>query len=400
MKHRLATLRLFVAATLLAAPAVVRAHQTLYISTSSGTVDTLNPSGVVSTFARVASGPQAYIFGIAFSPSGDLFAVNYKKGVISRIKPDGAVSTFATLPDGSTPAGITFDAAGNLYTANDGNDTISKVSPTGEIATYAVLPAGSGPDDVAFDASGNLFVADQHSNDVSKITPDGTVSIFAKFSKDAGTNGLAFNANGNLFVSNYGTGEIAKITPDGKKSQFADLGTKPEPFGISFGPNGSLYVTELTGIAVITPKGEVSTLAQLGHIPAFVKFGPPAAEPSLKASVVATVPQTTVGSGTPGEFTVTLSAPQPADVSIGYEIEGSATNGADYKSLSDGGTVFGSPVGREIIKAGETSANIEVKPKGDLDGTAKKTVKLVLAPGLHYSVDTMPAATVHILSEK
>ena len=283
MKNSLNALRLTAAATaLLAAPAAMQAQQTLYVASESGIIDSVSPAGVVTTFATVGVFSYDNIFGVAFGPTGDLFAVDESTNVISKVSPDGKASPFALLPAVSEGSGIAFDTSGNLYSANFASDTISKIDPNGVVTTFVTLPSGSGPNDLAFDAGGNLYVANQTSNTVSLITPGGVVSTFAKFGKHAGSNGLAFDKNGNLYVSNYESGDIEKVTPDGTKSTFAKLGPDPEPLGLAFDKNGNLYVAVVTGIDEISPDGKtVNSFANDSDDPTFLAFGPAAVpEPS------------------------------------------------------------------------------------------------------------------------
>ncbi len=50
------------------------------------------------------------------------------------------------------------------------------------------------------------------------------------------------------------------------------------------------------------------------------------------------------------------------------------------------------------IKAGKTSKPIKITPLGNLGGTGKKTVKLVLEPGTGYTVGTTSKVKVSILA--
>ena len=100
--------------------------------------------------------------------------------------------------------------------------------------------------------------------------------------------------------------------------------------------------------------------------------------PTPEVSVAATVPETVMGEGQPGDFTVTLSAPQPQNVFIRYKVSGSAANGTDYVALT----------GTKKIKAGKTRKTIKIQPQGNLGGLPKKKVKFTLLPDSSYEVMT------------
>ena len=106
------------------------------------------------------------------------------------------------------------------------------------------------------------------------------------------------------------------------------------------------------------------------------------------ATLAATVPSVTLASGQDGEFTVSLSNAVTGDTIVSYSVNGSAIDGTDYLMLK--GTVK--------VKAGDTGRAIKIVPKGDLEGAAKKTVKLKLESGDGYTVGTTSPVKVKILA--
>ena len=105
-------------------------------------------------------------------------------------------------------------------------------------------------------------------------------------------------------------------------------------------------------------------------------------------TLTAAIPQVTLGGGGPGEFMVTLSAPQDHVVLVNYTIKGTAINGTDYLLVK----------GTKKFKPGKTNKPIRIYPEGDLGGVAKKVVTLVLAPGDGYTVGTTGKVKVKILA--
>lgn len=112
-----------------------------------------------------------------------------------------------------------------------------------------------------------------------------------------------------------------------------------------------------------------------------------AAAPTPVVTMTTPVSQVTLGSGTMGEVELNIPATQVADLSVAYTVKGSASNGVDYVYLS----------GQARIKAGKTRKILKIIPQGDLDGAAKKVVKITLEAGDGYTVGTTGFAKVSIV---
>jgi fibro-slime domain-containing protein len=91
----------------------------------------------------------------------------------------------------------------------------------------------------------------------------------------------------------------------------------------------------------------------------------------------------------PGEFTVSLNVPAPANFSVPFTALGTATPGADYHYLS--GVVH--------FAQGQTTAKIPVIPINDAQIEAPETVVVTLQAGQGYALGNPTAATVTIHSE-
>lgn len=189
---------------------------------------------------------------IVHAAPGDLYSVDEIAGKIFRIKPDGTKATFVTGL-GNVTFAIAFDPSGNLFAGD--YKGIVKFTPDG---TKSLFAPGVGAYGLAFDSFGNLFAS--FNNSILKIKPNGTSSVFALVDQPVG---LAFDSQGNLFAAEYVTGKIFKFTPDGaSRTQFADL-YGYLPGSMAFDPQGNLFVS--TGnfdlIAKITPDGTRTTFA-------------------------------------------------------------------------------------------------------------------------------------------
>ena len=147
------------------------------------------------------------------------------------------------------------------------------------------------PFGVAVDGEGNVYVADAGaSNRIRKITAQGAVTTFAGgaegLSNGAGAaasfstpSGLAIDRGGNLYVADTGNNRIRKITPGGAVDSIAGSGVPgfrdgkvydaqfDAPLGVAVDAQGNVYVADTYNdrIRVVTPAGEVSTLAGAGR---------------------------------------------------------------------------------------------------------------------------------------
>ena len=94
------------------------------------------------------------------------------------------------------------------------------------------------------------------------------------------------------------------------------------------------------------------------------------------ATIVATDPQASEVGLDPGQFTITIDKPALTNLTIGYSVSGTATEGADYQ-----------PIGRSIvIPQGQRSAIIPVKPLADQLPEAPETVVATLVAGTGYQL--------------
>jgi sugar lactone lactonase YvrE len=207
----------------------------------------------------------AYVQGIAFDSTSNLYVTEATVNLITKITPDGMRTTFADAGDGlNIPTYMAFDRSGNLYVSNLLGDDILRFTPDGVGSVFARTPAGSGPLGLAFDAMGNLFVANSNINTIEKFTPAGVGSTFASVGFEP--EGLAFDRSGNLYVTQQFT--VERFTPDGQGSTFAT--TLVGPAGLAFDPAGNLYVgtagsNDHNAIMLFTPDGVGSIFADTGN---------------------------------------------------------------------------------------------------------------------------------------
>jgi sugar lactone lactonase YvrE len=227
---------------------------------STGQVDKITSSGVVSTLATGLTFPFSCIVG----HDGNLYvgcnSATIGQATIQRVTPAGSVSTFATGLTG--PTAITQDLVGNFYVTSESLDTVSKVSPSGTVTAFATV--GGEPEGLAFDTSGNLFVSTLDDN-IYKVDKNGVVSlfknkVFGNFSPDA--SGLAIDSSNNLYLSNN-FNFIDKITPSGQVSSYATgVG---QALSLAFDSQGNLYAASGSTVTRTSQSGVVSTFASGFH---------------------------------------------------------------------------------------------------------------------------------------
>ena len=78
------------------------------------------------------------------------------------------------------------------------------------------------------------------------------------------------------------------------------------------------------------------------------------------------------------------------DLNVLYSVGGTATNGTDYQRLR----------GRATIKAGASSANIQVRAIDDTIPESDETVILTLSPNASYTIGSPNSGTVTIHSNE
>lgn len=296
----------------------------LFVTTGT-TIRKITSMGVVTTYAgatftgstdgNLAFARFFFPIGISADRNGNIFVADTWNYTIRQISASGIVTTLAGMPmqcgyaDGtgadarfSWVADLTVSPSGNLFVADTGNHTIRKITATGVVTTLAGKVSIKGstdgmgsealfsyPDGIARDRHGNLFVADPGNYTIRKITPAGIVSTFAgaagMYGTEDGTGAdarfgsvaaLAIDTLDNLFVSDGNA--IRMISPAGQVSTLAGAidpdgagssdGTGADarfnsPDALAVDTNGNVFVADRGNFTIrkITPGGVVTTLA-------------------------------------------------------------------------------------------------------------------------------------------
>jgi len=163
------------------------------------------------------------VMGLAFSPTGELFAANWASGTISRFLfdtsgnaiPNGTIFTGQQLNQG-----LAFSPNGELFVAHQGSvvdrfvfDPVTKEAmPNGSF----VIPESSCLLGLTFSVQGELFVADGYTDLVFRFVFDGLGNPVdnGTISVSGAPLGVALSSAGELFVTSHYTGGISRFLFD------------------------------------------------------------------------------------------------------------------------------------------------------------------------------------------
>ena len=242
--------------------------------------------------------------GIAFDPSGNLWAADGQNASISEFKAPFSLGEASSVllggfyldhPPNATnfgAAGLAFDSSGNLWVADPGHNRILEFTPPFTNRGAASLVIGQSdftsssnsnnqsmlnePNQVTFDQSGNLWVADTgdnrilefkapFSNEESASVSIGQPNLFSTVANTTETTlnypeGLAFDTHGNLWVGDTDNNRVVEFVPPfttgmnatvviGQTSYFsAGLATDQSslygPEGVAAAAGGNIWVDD------------------------------------------------------------------------------------------------------------------------------------------------------------
>jgi len=155
-----------------------------------------------------------------------------------RLEPDGYLEEMSA--DLMNPTGLAFDPTGQLFATNRADGEVCKITKSEEVVPYASeLGIATG---IAFDKNGVMYIGDR-SGTVYRVSGFGIPEPFATLEPSVSAYHLAFDASGNLCVAAPGLSSfdsIFVIDKEGSKSEFyRGLG---RPQGLAFDREGNLYV--------------------------------------------------------------------------------------------------------------------------------------------------------------
>lgn len=189
------------------------------------------------------------VHGLAFSPTGELFAANAFNGTISRFLFDSEGNAIAngTIITGLANRALAFSSGGELFVTSASSivtrfqfDPVTGAAiPNGSFA----IPGSTNLHGLTFSASGELFVADPANppgsnlvfrvlfDDAGNPVSNGTITVAGA----GGVVGVAFSSAGELFVTSHFSGGIWRFLFDESGSAI---------------PNGSISTPTMGGPAI------------------------------------------------------------------------------------------------------------------------------------------------------
>ncbi len=194
--------------------------------------------------------PGPFAYGIAFGPTGDLFAANNMGQAVYRI--DGTTGQIKAQISGtevSRPTGVTVGSSGDIYVTDNALNRVVRYDGRSGVfkGVFATVFA---PSDLVFGPDGDLYVASSTNGTVLRY--DGTTGaskgIFASSGSVKAVFGVAFGPDGNLYVSASTNDPIFRF--NGTTGAFMGAFTSGRQLvnarSIVFGPDGDLYVASFT----------------------------------------------------------------------------------------------------------------------------------------------------------
>lgn len=358
-------------------------------------------------------------------------------GTVFRITPAGELTVLHAFEPlvangrnddgGALSADLVLGEDGNFYSTTqqggaNGTGTIFRITPDGMLTTlYSFSEGGGGQFSGLCEArDGRLYGFTENGGANGQgmlfdVTPDGTLNVLYSFDGSDGsfpTGSLVQGNDGNFYGTTlygglYGGGTVYKLAVTALVPRITSSVTANGSIGVPFsyqivadaaptnysatGLPAGLVVNPATGLisGVPTTLGTFTVTLSAGNAQgtgtATLTLTVAPVLPTV--TLMATMPQVTVGSGEIGRFALALSKAQDHDVTVQVEIKGNASAGTDYTAIQD-------PV---TIKAGKTTKIIKIRPLAtESQGPGKRTVTLLLQPGDGYTVGTTGKVKVKI----
>lgn len=228
-----------------------------------GTVHRITPQGAVSEFVNTGGA----VNGLAFHPSGDLYAADARLGIL-RITPEGGIHTFASEYQGrhfGGPNDLVFDSGGVMYFTDPVRrpppdpciSPVFKVHPNGRVELFAegfAFPNGIGlsPDEKT------VYIVESRRDRITRIAinADGTAGnrdLLIQFASDEHPDSMAVDEEGNVLAAMLYRGVIAVVSPHGQRlEELPAAGGRPSNVAFGGPEFKTLFITETETNCVTT----------------------------------------------------------------------------------------------------------------------------------------------------
>ncbi len=240
-----------------------------FAENGSNAIGRITPAGAISEFPVGTGGPEQ----IASGPDGDLwFTQELGTGQIGRITPGGTTTFFSVPTQFPGLDGITLGPDGNLwFTEHLGSaNQIGRITPGGVVNEFPIPTPNSVPFGIAAGPDGALWFTESFGNiagqvdKIGRITTSGTITEFPIPNHNAVPTAITAGPDGNLWFDESAANQIGRITPTGTFTEFPIPATLDAPAGITVGSDGNLYFGGTNGIGQITPTGTVTAFPYPG----------------------------------------------------------------------------------------------------------------------------------------
>ena len=379
-------------------------------SSNQGTIFRLSPDGTLATLHSFdiddGAGPMSAMIE---ATDGNFYGTTSvgmaNLGTVFRLTPDGGtLTTIYQFTDGGgmpPTASLVQGTDGNFYGATSGSmanlGTVFRLTPGGTLTTlhiFSTFTDGNAPEAALVQGRDGNFYGTTYgggsadgSGTVFRVTPDGTLTTLHSFDS---TEGIAPSAaliqgrDGNFYGTTYGnyynvgdppsSGTVFKITPDGTLTTLHQF-----THGDGAGPAAALLQADDGSLYGTTTHGGINADGTIFRVTTDSTVPPPPPEPVLPVVTAQLLGSKIIqGNGGVGEIQLTLDSARTVDLSVNYNVSGTATMETDYAELHGGAK----------IKAGRTTKIIHITALPERSVTGKKTVVITLLGGDGYTVGT------------
>jgi hypothetical protein len=197
---------------------------------------------VAQRFEPLFTSTEPYLWSIAQTPGGEIYAGTGNRGQLYRIDAAGKSSLVWTAPEPEIFA-LAADAKGVIYAGTSPNGKIYRIE-NGKAAEYfdpksafiwALVPG----------ADGSLYAGTGNQGNVYRITAAGVGEVYYSTGQ-ANVTGLSFDREGRLLAGSEPNGILYRITAKDKAFVLYDANL-PEIRAIASDPDGSIYAVGLGG---------------------------------------------------------------------------------------------------------------------------------------------------------